>query len=965
MIIEFEGRKIEVPDDFTDDEVAEVLASQTPDEGGGMLSAAGNALAEVDRRGGVAVRAARQSLSQFLGLPFDLAHIGIQAAAVPAGDALGVNLRAKPPSQAIDAVLGSPIDAVQAVDKAVGSPIEEGLGYSLDSAGPAPQDTLDRILQRIGYEAGATAVPVGGAIAGVRVLGPAAVDAMASSGESLVSRLFGTAMQAGQSPGSLAAREGAAALAAGTGAGVANELAGAPQTGDNFVSDTIGSILSVLALSGAGAVAQGGNDLVSLLRGGEAADNVVGGDVAHRIIENSTDFNTRANVADPYDTRHLAEALRRPSPAEQTVPGYQANIGDRTQDPGLQTLAYNVDGAQPGRAITRRVGNEEAVAARISELKPDGDPALFRDALETARADMLGWAQGRATQEQADFDALVQQLTPIMGESSARGSQARQALSEAYATAKASVDARYNEMRDNRVRVDPAPLAEMFAQTESKLPLNDRQRFLPSEAGVPAQLATPPDAAAMPAGRDTAEAQWADLTGGKAPRPPGPAKVGFDEIRSIRSGLTDDIRKANATPGEAQRSRVANMFLGNVDTYLRDRLPKALRTKYEDANRARRDLGDRFERSGTAMQAILQEGPGGGYKLDDSAVTSKLLPTDTGKTGDFRAAMREAGTDPRLTEALQDELLNDIRRRGLMENPDGLERYLGERNVVLGEFPQLRDRLQEVIGAGRTNREAQQLASDVTSEMTTPSKSPVAKYLQHSDAATVNAMNEVIASKDPGGAMRQLIETAGDTPEARANARAAFWQVVSGKTYKAKGVTGNERFDVGKLDKMFSEPKFDAVARELWSDDPKALDNLRELFSTLSQAEGSSRARVPGASGTAQITESAKGTGGPSIASLSSRFRSANEGRTSKQYFAISIATELARKATRKSSAEAINRVMAEAVNDPSLAAALLEKHNPADIAKASKMLTQKWGGRISNITSLLDEPEESEKKGN
>ena len=52
----------------------------------------------------------------------------------------------------------------------------------------------------------------------------------------------------------------------------------------------------------------------------------------------------------------------------------------------------------------------------------------------------------------------------------------------------------------------------------------------------------------------------------------------------------------------------------------------------------------------------------------------------------------------------------------------------------------------------------------------------------------------------------------------------------------------------------------------------------------------------------------------------------------------------------------AIDTIASAVVNNPDLAADLLEKYNPADYAARRRLVTQKYGVRATQLLNLLDE---------
>ena len=171
----------------------------------------------------------------------------------------------------------------------------------------------------------------------------------------------------------------------------------------------------------------------------------------------------------------------------------------------------------------------------------------------------------------------------------------------------------------------------------------------------------------------------------------------------------------------------------------------------------------------------------------------------------------------------------------------------------------------------------------------------------------------------------------------------------------AADVNGEKRWSVNALGKIFDDPKTAAVADELWADNPQQLADIKEVFAALANAEVSGRARAAGSSGTGQIL---KGGYDPSLSatSLASRMRSVNRGQMTPGIALIDIGSTWLRNRSKQVQARAIDAIASAAVNNPEMAADLLEKFNPADFAAKRRMLTQKYGVRATQIVNLLDD---------
>lgn len=819
-----------------------------------------------------------------------------------------------------------------------------------------PQGGLERVANRVGEELGSTAVPVGAAVGKALTMPVQAVNSMAAAPRTLGQSVAASFLQpAAVAPGSLLGREVGYATGGGLGAGLANEWAG---DSEGALSDFLGSIAGAGVTSAAsGLVGAGRNVLAGATNSPNYADDVASAAVAERVINSSSGLQAQAaRLSDAgvspsrLSTEDLVQALRRPADVEGAVPGYRANIADRTQDPGLATLAYNSDAVSPGAASARRVGNEMAVNETMTGLAPEADPSRFRANLQAGVDTRIGAAQSAQDAAQETFDSLAQLLQPTMRETTARGSSIRSALADAYGAAQDEVSGLYGQIDQAAVPVDIGPLREVFSDIDSTLPLNDRQRFRPSEADIPARLAPATPSDPVPTG-------ILDERGRPIMRPPvaPDSTVPLREITAARSGLTDDVRGQRAA-GQNQAARVGSQYVDAIDGYMDEALPESLRGALDEARAARRDVADRFERPGTALESVLARREGGGFALDDSAVPARFAQPDRGRLTDLRAALAEAGTDPRLRDGLADEVRFSVVQNGLLDKPQALGKYMADRQVLLSEFPELRAQLEQAGASRAALAEAERVAADTTKRLTTPGRSAEASYLKNVEDPTA-AIRSVIANPNPRQAVADLVTTAA-SPQARQDLRGALWEEVkrSGKM-QADGMTGETRWNGKRLRALFDDPKFAAVADELWKDDPEDLVAIKEVFGALAGAEGSSRARALGSSGTPQ---SLGGQLDPALtaSSIASRARSVSRGQLSPTIAGVDILGTWLRRRSAQVQSRAIDAITASVVNNPGLAADLLAKYNPATAAARRAMLTQKYGVRATTLLNILDEAE-------
>jgi hypothetical protein len=877
--------------------------------------------------GGIVDQAGRgmaEGITNILGLPNTIQQIGLNVADY------GLE-RAGAPQGVRDAFTGyrNLIDVF---------PSASGMQEGLDTLNNATADTLgverprgepeglaERFVNRVGEEVGAAILPVGAVVNKARGITPAAANA-----GNWFSRNF--LAPAAVNPGRFAGRELGVAAAAGQGAAVANELVDRNTTGGQ-IADIAGALTGAGLFGVAGATANTGRDVLAAYGGNAAAaSRAVRDNVADTLLQNSDVVRQGINAADPeqvIDSGALATAILQPTRAEAVIPGFQASTADRAADAGLAALENaRAKGVNVGRFRSRVNTNNEAVEGTLGRLAPDATPGTYREAAELERDARIAAAVGDADIARSAFDDAVASAQPVLRGAAARGSNLRGAIQDARDRVAANVDELYAPINQSDVQVPIGPLQERFTGVQQGLSTSERNRFLPADAAVPGQLE---------------------------------GDVPLREVTSLRSGLTDDIRAARAAPGGAQQAAVANRFRDQTDEYMDAILPPELRTQYDTARAARRDMADRFERPGTGIAETLRPREGGGYALDDSAVTSRFTPTDQGRVSDFQALMREAGTDQRARRAIEDELITDVQQNRLTDNPEQLRRYLNDRNVVLSEFPDLRNRLENIGVRREALTGAEKTAEATRRDLTTPGRSNVATYLQYGDAQSERAITNVLNAADPAKATDELASFVRNDPQAVEGLKASFWQKLD-STSRSRNMlnetdNGIRPIVPQRLLRFLDDPKTSAVADRLYADNPQHLQDLRQIGEALRGVNLEQRVgKSINPSGTAQAL---RGSPSVTMAEVQSKLYQTQIGRVSPAYVVLHLAQKIARGAVNKQSSRAYERLLDEALLNPRIASGLLMENNPANRAALARSAKGWLGNEAASFGRLLAEDDE------
>ncbi|WP_126397868.1 hypothetical protein [Blastochloris tepida] len=906
-----------------------------------------------------------QSLARQIG-----GAIGRAAAGVPQ---LAVERVLSPLSQAargvregVAAVAGLPVDLVNAGLSLAGlgsekpvagsKQIDELLnGYGAFEPPPA-QNFGERMLRRVGIEVGAATVPVAGALRA----GEMGVEA-ARKLPPLVREFVESAATA---PGQFVAREGTTAAAAGAGAGLVGELTGRNRAIGEGREPTTGQQIGDLAgaLGGAGAVG------VVRSVGPAVADvaRAVTGSPSYtsKVVREAAAEQLAQNYVGPAsqdgDTRQIIEAIERGRRVGDAVPGFRDTLAARTGNAGFAALEQSRSSTGPNSGLfaQRRAENTAAVDSALAGVAPQGSPSDLRNALAVERDRRLAEAADRTRAAQATFNQAADRLQAVRATADARGADIRSALEDAKAAARDVEREAWRGVSDAG-EVDIRPLAASFQRVTGGLSEAERRSFVPRdivsipdaiiERVQPRNPALAQTRADLPA-EDRAIFD-AILGGGAAPD--ATVNVRLGEVTGLRSALSSALIEAGIARDPA-RARVLNQYISAVDDYLGAALPAELRGQYDAARAVSRDLNDRFTRPQSAIAQTLDRQQGL-YRQPDSAVPDKFVQSDEGRIADFEALIREAGNDPRTRGAIRDQVLSDVRQRGLLDDPERLDAYLGRYNTVFSRFPELRAELGNAAALRRTLGEATTAEAGLARDLGTPERpgrGTVGQYLRSADETTEAAFERVLRSHEPGKAADELLRFTGDSPAAVDGARAAFWRSLEKHARATDPATPGVRPWVPAAMKSFlDEPRSVAVAERLYRDNPEHLANIRQIAEAIQGVD--LRPRPPAAVG-----GNPAAAGGPgnilTPETVMSRTLAWHRGQIGGPFLVSSLAAVAARRAVRRAHADAISRLLDEALLDPDLAKLLLEQNNPATRAALTRRTKGWMGNEASTLADLI-----------
>lgn len=869
------------------------------------------------------------------------------------------------------------VGAPQGVQDAVGGfanaidvfPSTEGMQSALDAANNAtagalgveaprgaPDNMAERAANRVSEEVMAALIPVGGAVRKAQQVGVEGARALPT-----IQRMF--VEPAAVNPARFIQKEVTMATGAGLGAAGAGEVARAAgaQEGDlsAIVADVIGALGGAGLTSVANATLPRVKDVVSALFGNaDYASDVTRQAVVDTIIGNSDTLAQQAGQT--IDTAPLANRLAEPARAEQVIPGFRASTADRAGDFGLASLEdARARGGGAGRFKDRSAANTEAVEGALAPIRPQQQPGALRSAIEASQDARIADATRTTGQARDAFDRTSQALRPAMT-ADARGADIRSVLENASEAAQTAVRQAWAPLNQSDQVVDVAPLGERYNQIGNDLSVAERRRFQPAEANIPAELTTPGTPATPETPSSILGPDGRPLMRPGTPETPASGEVPLREVTGIRSALTDARREA-LNAGRRNEARIIDEHITALDGFLDQNVPDELSDAYGAARAARLDYGDRFERPQTAIAQTLDHQQGQ-YRTPNSGVAGKFVQNDEGNVQSFQSLIREAGNDPRTRAAVRDQMLADVRDRGLLGDPAGLDDYLGRYGTVLNELPQLRTELGNAAGLRRALGTAEDTERGVMRDYGPGGRSAPTRYAAFGNEQAERAMAGVISSKNPTAEMDEILTFVGDDPTAVDGARRAFWDVMERKGRSSNAATetasGVDPWMPKKWRSWLEQPNVQAAASRLYRDNPEHWENLNQIADALRNVNTRTKAgSTVNPSGTAQSQRGRNLT----TAEVQAKYADVMRGRLSKAYFVTYFAGRIAQKAVAKQSEQAFNMLLDRALMDPETAALLLRENNPANRAALLRSAKGWMGNQAATLVNAMSADDEDD----
>lgn len=530
---------------------------------------------------------------------------------------------------------------------------EEAQAFRDVFVGSEPTTAGGRFVRRVGQEVGA-ALP----LAAVPF---AAAARPAQQGGGLLQRA-GEAFLAGvrNTPGTAATGELAATIGAGTGAGIAQQVAPGSQLAE-MTGQLVGGVAPAALMNTP--VALGARLIRMVMRRFPGMQESAAREAVARVIQDTLGSQAQSSLSE-------AEQLRR------DIPGFNPSVAEGTNLPSLIRQQADIEARASGQELDqmvgRRRGNEAAVESFANRQAPpaESDVQFVVDtANRTAQA-----TRRNIEAEAAGITSRRQGLAPARTSRAEAGVALRGRMGALERQARDRMTARATELglnSDNvRIGFDDfrSKVSSKYADPE---PFSDKNA-VPEVVG---------DILAIPKGQP----------------------ITFREYQNLRTRISDDLGDALASNDRGKNRRIRELvFLRReVDGVLDNLIDTASPGLAENARTFRREFYEGvvapYEK-GVAYKVKQQDGRGT-YKTADERVADAFLGSQSGA----RQYRLTFGDDPQANAALRASLLDNLRdatvRNGEID-PKLYQSWLRRNEDVLGELPGLR---REVESIGRAN----------------------------------------------------------------------------------------------------------------------------------------------------------------------------------------------------------------------------------------------------------------------
>jgi len=375
--------------------------------------------------------------------------------------------------------------------------------------------------------------------------------------------------------------------------------------------------------------------------------------------------------------------------------------------------------------------------------------------------------------------------------------------------------------------------------------------------------------------------------------------------------------------------------------------------RYRAAADATRERKQTFN-VGPVDQA-LRGGPNGSlFNAADSQVTGKFFNSGSRAAEDVNAYLKAVGDRPRAVDLLKDYAASSLRtaaqRADGTLDPRKVESWLGRHADALRSFPELAEKFRTAAGAEQAVGEAmasRKAAHDAYLDT-------AAKHFIGTDP--IIAVGRALGSANPSRDFAQLASMVGKDPDAKAGLQRAIVEYVR-RNFLSNTEGGSTGVDLLKSDALQTFIKKNRGALG-WVFSKEQLDGMEAVAADLKRANRSvAGTKLPGGSNTTQDTAAVGKYPGASslMQKLVTNGGAAGLGASLGGYLAgpigagLGSAAGVALNMARAAGLSKVDELMTQAMLDPALARALVEKTAPG----AKPMLGQQLVNRLRALAAV------------
>ena len=693
--------------------------------------------------------------------------------------------------------IGGFVDLTNAALGIVGLESEEPLGgseslkdlfelfnFSDDDRSKDEESLAGTIGKFVGFGA-AFVLPLGGAVKGVAEVARFARPAPTTITGRVVHQM---AEQLLTRPGRLAAGEAIAATGAGVG-----EFAAKQKFPDSEAAQVIGALTG--ALVPAGAVA----GTVASVR---LASNLPGARLIKRLVQSFTKTSGRVRA----EARVQAVARDPEVAAAALVSGGVLKKAALTPaqeagDVGLLSLERSIIESSEqlkSKADQQITEATKAIREAVTDIGEGVGPEKAVETIEKARAYLQGLLDIRLKVAARKADEAIAELSPTATRQDANLAVERE-LDEAFKAATKQETDLYN-LVPLEVQASIAGPKEDFAALVVSTP-----RALQDDIPAVARRFLDPDSPEV----------FDDL-------------MPIKELQGLRSRLLAEARKLRAA-GERNAARLTEdvaesvlISMGAKAGQVEGEVGQLLRTALDFS----KDKATRFFKESSVSKILGTTKQGGDVIAPELALESTIAgggPRARVEAKALQTAVEKTGSVPKLRGAIEDFLVDDFRRRAVVEgvlNQNRAKTFMARNQDILEDFPELRNKFTKAITTDKASIAAQARAEGIAKRLNDPKISKAAVFIQE---PVEDAMKRIAKTFRPGKTMQELVKEAGRDPtgDALKGLKTAFGDFILKQTTKDTDI-GLEFIKGRKFKELLTSGKTGRMAKALLSKDELA-----------------------------------------------------------------------------------------------------------------------------------------------